>query len=74
VVVVVEEIRDLVIGNVALASFLILRSVIRASNVMGPKEVEVVVVEEAGMVGVTVVAVEVVEDIPGTGIVRNVSL
>lgn len=70
---VVEEIRDLVIGNVALASFLILRSVIRASNVMGPKEAEAVV-EEAAMVGVTVVAVEVVEDIPGTGIVRNVSL
>jgi len=72
---VVEEIRDLVIGNVARASFLILRSVIRASNVMGQKEAVVVVaVEEAAMVGVTVVAVEVVEDIPGTGIVRNVSL
>lgn len=69
----VVETLDLVIGNVALASFLILRFVIHASNVMGPKVVAAV--EEAAMVvGVTVVAVEVVEDIPGTGIVQNVSL
>lgn len=70
----VVETLDLVIGNVALASFLILRFVIHASNVMGPKVVVVAVEEAAMVVGVTVVAVEVVEDIPGTGIVQNVSL
>jgi len=70
---VVVETRVLVIGNVALASFL-MRFVIHASNVMGPKVVVVAVEEAAMVVGVTVVAVEVVEDIPGTGIVQNVSL
>jgi len=63
---------DLGIGNVVHASFQILHSVTHASNVMVPKVV--VEVEEAATVGVTVVAAVVVEDIPGTGIVRNVNL
>jgi len=70
----VVEAGDLGIGNVVHASFQILHSEIHALNVMAQKVV-VEVVEEAATVGVTVVAVVVeVEDIPGTGIVRNVNL
>lgn len=73
---VVDHVPDQEIGTVVNVNSIILLPVTHAINVMHPKVVVVVAaVEEAAMVvGVTVVAVEVVEDIPGTGIVQSVSL